>query len=208
MNYIDFREKMKEFPLFETKELKLIFKDDFNKSFLNNLKNWEEKGYLIKLRKGLYLLGDIKEELDPMFLASKIYAPSYVSLEMALSNYGIIPEAVFTVTSISSRKTKIFENKYFGRYHYQKIKKEAFGGFRVEKIKNIPFNVALPEKALVDFFYLNRNIIDGSRENFEGYRFEEEFDYNKKRLKEFSRLFNNKKTNFLTDNFIKFYASR
>nr|MDA3815481.1 hypothetical protein [Patescibacteria group bacterium] len=200
MNYIDFREKMKDFPLFETKELRLILKDDFNRSFLNNLKNWEEKGYLIKLRKGLYLLGDLKDEIDPLVLASKIYSPSYVSLEMALSNYGIIPEAVFTVTSISSRKTKIFESE-FGRYHYQKIKKEAFGGFRVGKVNNIPFNLALPEKALVDLFYLKRNIIDGSRENFEGYRFDEEFNYNQKRLKEFSRLFNNKKTNFLTDNF-------
>jgi predicted transcriptional regulator of viral defense system len=174
---------------------------------LNNLKNWEEKEYLINLRKGLYLLGEFIGEIDPLVLALKIYSPSYVSLEMALSSYGIIPESVFTVTSVSSRKTKFFENKFFGKYCYQKIKKEAFGGFETRKFQNISFNFALPEKALVDFLYLNRNILDGSRENFESYRFSKEFNYNKKKLRDFSELFENKKTIFLTDNFIRYYAS-
>lgn len=208
MNYIEFRKKMEEFPLFSTRDLKLILGAGFSRSFLNNLENWRKKGYVSQLRKGLYVLGHLKYEADPIILASKIYEPSYVSLETALGYYGIIPEAVFTTTSVTSRETKEISND-FGKFTYQKIKKEAFGGYETlrEKEFNISFNMALPEKALVDFFYLNRNILDGSREQFEGYRYSEEFKYNKNRLLKFSRVFKNKKVSLVTNNFIKFYVA-
>jgi predicted transcriptional regulator of viral defense system len=208
MNYIDFRQKMEDFPLFSTKDLKLILGADFDRGFLNNIENWQKKGYIIQLRRGFYILGHLKHAIDPMVLASKMYAPSYISLETALSYYGIIPEAVFTATSVTSRETKEFSND-FGKFTFQKIKKEAFGGYETVKNKefDISFNLALPEKALVDFFYLNRNILDGSREQFEGYRFSEEFRYNRKRLLGFSEYFRNKKVSFLTSNFVKFYVA-
>jgi predicted transcriptional regulator of viral defense system len=208
MNYFEFQRKMEEYPLFSAKDLRLILGADFGRSFLNKLENWRKKGYIIKLRKSLFILGYLRHSLDPMTLASRIYSPSYVSLETALNYYGIIPEAVFTVTSVTSRETKHFSND-FGEFAFQKIKKEVFGGYEVifEKAGHISFNLALPEKALVDFFYLNRNILDGSREQFEGYRFSDEFRYDKKALVKFSKSFENKKVSFLTNNFIKFYVA-
>jgi predicted transcriptional regulator of viral defense system len=199
---------MEEFPLFSTRDLKLLLGAGFSRSFLNNLENWRKKGYILQLGKGLYILGYLRYAVDPITLASKIYEPSYVSLESALGYYGIIPEAVFTTTSVTSRETKTVKND-FGKFSYQKIKKEAFGGYETIKKKefNISFNLALPEKALVDFFYLNRNILDGSRLQFEGYRFNDEFKYNKNRLIKFSRVFKNKKVSLLTNNFIKFYVA-
>lgn len=207
MNFIEFRKKIEELPFLETKEMRLVLGKDFNKSFLNNLKNWEKSGYLIKIRKSLYFPSDLKDVTSPIMLASKIYYPSYVSMESALGYYGIIPEAVFTTTSITAKKTKSFLTKDFGKFTYKKIKKEAFGGFTTQKENNISFNLALPEKALVDFFYLNRDILDGTKEQFSSYRFSDDFAYNKKKLIDFADFFQNKKTLNLVNSFIEYYVT-
>jgi predicted transcriptional regulator of viral defense system len=207
MNIFEFKKKIEELPCFETKELRLILGSDFTSTMLINLKNWVNKGHLIMLRRGLYMLSDLKDKLDTMAFATKIYTPSYVSMEMAMNFYGIIPEAVFTVTSITTRKTKQFTTP-IGIFSYQKIKKGAFGGFETKKQEGVSFNLALPEKALVDFFYLNRNILDGTKEQFQGYRFNEEFKFDAKKLLRFAESFQNKKTIFLTQAFIKYYVTK
>lgn len=207
MNFLEFKQKTEELPYFETKELRLVLGTDFTSTTLINLKNWVNKGYLTMLRRGLYIISEAKNAIDSMAFATKIYAPSYVSLETALSFYGIIPEAVFTVTSVTTRKTKEFKTPV-GNFSYQKIKKESFGGFETKKQDTTSFNLALPEKALVDFFYLNRNILNGEREQFSGYRFNEEFRFSARRLLDFAKAFQNKKVLFLTQNFIKYYAAK
>lgn len=207
MNFQEFKQRTEELPLFETRELRLILGSDFTATTLVNLKNWMKKGYLVMLRRGLYAISETTKNIDAMLFATKIYSPSYVSLEMALGFYGIIPEAVFTVTSVTTRKTKKFKTPV-GDFSYQKIKRGAFGGFETKKQNGISFNLALPEKALVDFFYLNRNILNGAKTQFEGYRFNEDFKYNKSRLMTFAKKYENKKVLFLTQEFIKYYATK
>jgi predicted transcriptional regulator of viral defense system len=207
MNFLEFKQKTEELPYFETKELKLILGSEFTGTTLINLKNWKNKGYLTMLRRGLYVLSETKNKIDVMAFATKLYSPSYISLETALSFYGIIPEAVFTTTSITTRKTKSFATP-IGNFSYQKIKVEAFGGFETKKQDHISFNLALPEKALIDFFYLNRDILGGEREQFSGYRFNEEYKFNAKKLLNFAKVFRNKKVLFLTQNFIKYYVTK
>ncbi|MEI7749982.1 MAG: hypothetical protein WCJ25_03180 [Candidatus Moraniibacteriota bacterium] len=206
MNFFEFTKAIEELPYFETKELRLILGTRFTKTTLLNLKNWLKKGHLVMLRRGLYITTEEARKNDSMTFATKIYPPSYVSLEMALGFYGIIPEAVFTVTSVTTRKTKQFETPQ-GLFKYQKIKKEAFGGYETQKNGKISFNIALPEKALVDFFYLNRDILTGALGQFQGYRFSEDFPYDAKKLLSFAKAFQNKKTVFLTRAFIQYYAS-
>ncbi len=207
MDYFKFKDKIKDLPYFETKELRVVLGDDFNPTMLVNLKNWVNKGHLLMLRRGLYLLADLKNEVDVMVFAGKLYSPSYISLETALSFYGIIPEAVFTTTSVTTRKTKKFQTP-LGHFSYQKIKKEAFGGFEAKMQNGISYKLALPEKAMTDFFYLNRGILNGSREQFESYRFNEEFRFNKNKLLKFAEVFQNKKTSFLINQFIKYYVTQ
>ncbi len=206
MNFIKFKEIVKELPYFETKELRVILGDKFTDTMLINLKNWVNKGYLIMFRKGLYAIADTLEEVDAMILATKIYSPSYISMETALSFYGIIPEAVFTMTSITTRKTKNFKTPV-GNFSYQKIKKESFGGFETRTKNKISYNLALPEKALVDFFYLNKNIMDGSYKQFEAYRFNSDFNFDAKKLLSFASIFHNKKVSLLTNKFVKYYVT-
>lgn len=207
MNIFDFKKKIEELPYFETKELRVVLDRDFTATTLINLKNWIKKGHLIMLRRGLYAISEMQHKTDALVFATKIYAPSYVSMEMALNFYGIIPEAVFTVTSVTTRKTKQFSTP-MGNYSYQKIKKEAFGGFETRNQNGISFNLALPEKAIVDFLYLNRNILSGDHEQFKEYRFNEDFKFDAKKLIAFAEVFNNKKVSFLTNSFIKYYATK
>ncbi len=206
MNYFEFRKKIDDLPFFETKELRLVLGDSFTGSMLVNLKNWVNKGHLVMLRRGLYIVAEEVGKADPMSFATKLYHPSYVSMEKALSFYGIIPEAVFTVTSVTTRKTKSFGTK-LGNFSYQKIKREAFGGYETKMSGKVSFNLALPEKAVVDFLYLNRNILNGDREQFLGYRFNEDFGYDAMRLLGFAEAFRNKKVLLLTKKFIEYYAS-
>lgn len=108
------------------------------------------KTNLIRLKKGFYAF---KRNLPHDFLiANKIYTPSYVSLDSALSFYGLIPETVYAITSVTSRKTNSFlvESKQFV---YHKIKKEAFTGYAVQKVGGETAYLALPEKAVADFYY-------------------------------------------------------
>lgn len=207
MKFLEFREKMRDFPYFETKELKVVLGEDFTSTALYNLKNWTKNGSVFMFRRGLYSLADMAKETETIVFSTKLYAPSYVSMESALSFYGIIPEAVFTVTSITTRKTKQFKTPV-GNFGYRKIKKEAFGGFETHQEKGISFNLAIPEKAVVDFLYLNRNILEGNREEFLGLRFNEDFPFDAVKLTHFSEAFHNRKVFSLTQNFIKQYVAR
>ncbi len=208
MNYWTFREELESnnFSVFDTKELKTIF-PGFNRSVLNNIRNWEKEGKLIKLRKGLYTFSHNKKTIEPKFLASKIHYPSYISLESALSYFGIIPEVVFAVTSVTSRKTKKLQNE-LAVFFYSKVKKKAFRGFVTifKKEFGTSYNMATAEKALVDFFYLNRNILDASFDCFESYRLSRDFNYKKKKLLDFAKDFDNRKTLALTNKFIDYVA--
>lgn len=208
MKYSEFKSKLLSYPLFSTGDLKLLFGSDFNRSLLNNLKRWEKDGLIIKLRKGLYLLRVDREPIKPMVLAERIYSPSYISLEFALGYYGIIPEAVFTITSISTKKSNFFTVPNVGHFSYQTIKKNAFGGYYTYTENEISYALAEPEKALLDFFYLNKNIMDGTDNNFLSYRFSEDFRYNNKRIKELAKYFGDKKTTFLATKFIDFNKRR
>lgn len=98
-----------------------------------------------------------------IFIAGQIYQPSYISLDTALSFYGIIPEVVYSLISVTTRRTANFE--IFGKnFVYRKIKLRAFTGYYLKDDGDGGFNIAFPEKALVDYLYFsflgNREISD------------------------------------------------
>ena len=121
----------------------------------NNFGRWVKKGWLIKLKNGFYTFPELLSQPNSQFfIANRIYRPSYVSLQSALAFHGLIPEAVFQITSVSSRKTVSFENTA-GTFSYLRIKPELMFGFN-----RLPFSndksilIASPEKALLDLLYL------------------------------------------------------
>ncbi len=132
-------------------------------------------GDIIPLRRGVYGLGKKyrRQPFNLFELANKIYSPSYVSLESALSYHGWIPEAVYTTTSISAKRSKEFETPV-GMFSYSRIPRFNFVGVeRVVEGKSI-FLMANPTKALIDFIYVNK-VGMGIKELTDSLRIESEF---------------------------------
>lgn len=201
MQFFEFEQKMMDYPVFTASEAKTIF---FNqKNILVQVAFWMKKGYLRKIRKGLYALSKIERDINPMSLAEKIYSPSYLSLEFALNYYGIIPDIPGTFTSITSKKTANFKNS-FGNFSYQKIKSELFSGYKTRQDKNISFNMASPEKAILDYLYLNKNRLVASPDFWREMRINEEFKFSKKTLKFYRDLFNDKKIDKLIQSLLEY----
>ncbi len=111
-----------------------------------------KKGALIRVKKGLYVLGPPYNRgmYRLEVLANLIYGPSYVSLEYALGYYGLIPERVVELTSITCSRNKNF-NTPVGRfsYHYLHLHKYPIG-VTYQAMEKGGFLMASKEKALAD----------------------------------------------------------
>lgn len=190
---------MLKFPVFSSIEVKNIFFAEPN--ILIQIAFWIKKGYLKSIRKGLYLLINAQTDINLLALASKIYTPSYLSLEFALNYYGIIPDIPGTYTSVTSRKTMVYKNE-FGNFTYQKIKSDLFFGYIIQKDKNVTFQIATPEKAILDYLYLNKNKLIAEENFWRELRIDEEFKFDLKKIQEYKKLFNSKKVSNLVDSLL------
>lgn len=151
LNRIKVEERLKSIglPLFTPREFRDIFgvPEKTARIFITrNIKS----GLFIKLRNNFYLLKD--SHTDPYFIANKLYQPSYISLETALAHYGIIPEAIYTITSVTSKPTREFLTPIW-TFSYQRIKREVFTGYRAMDFQGTTVLFAEPEKALADYLY-------------------------------------------------------
>lgn len=160
----------------------------------NNFVRWVNKGLLIRLRQGYYTFPEYKGKPDfALYFANRIYRPSYVSLHTALAFYGMIPEAVIQITSVTSLKTVSFTND-FGEYGYKSVKEELMFGYDLKPIADgRTFQLAKPEKALLDLLYLYPFYNTG--QELEDLRLDEDFlqdDLDRKLLEEYTLKFENK----------------
>ncbi len=125
------------------------------KTIRSQLSRWAKSGKLVELRKGYYLLPKKLKQFPPLFyIANMIYIPSYISIQSALSFYNLIPEAVYSITSITTRTTYEIKNKV-GNFIYRKIKNNLFFDYIMITINNYPVFIAKPEKALLDMIYID-----------------------------------------------------
>lgn len=129
-----------------SRNLRIITPREIKQIF--GLAPWQSKYLLSKrelflpLRQGLYALQtDLPGEEE---IANHLYQPSYISLEYALNKYNILPEAVYTVTCVTTKPTRTFKN-----FSFLSIKKSAYAGYFLAN----HVLIAEPEKALVDFWY-------------------------------------------------------
>jgi predicted transcriptional regulator of viral defense system len=151
LNRIKVEEKLKLGGLlvFNPREFKDFFGVSANtaSAFLKrNIKS----GLFLKLRNGFYIIKDSSPSL--YLVANKLYQPSYISLEKALSYYDIIPETVYTITSVTTKSTREFATPR-AAFSYQRIKKSVFTGYSPKKVEGITVFIAEPEKALADYLY-------------------------------------------------------
>lgn len=121
------------------------------------------EGDIIRIKKGLYIFGERwrKGLVSTEVLANLIYGPSYISLEYALSYYGLIPERVEHITSVTTQKNKEFATPV-GIFTYHHLPLDRYQiGIRQERIdKTRYFLIASKEKALADLVALQKPILD------------------------------------------------
>lgn len=154
MTYLEFKENMQEFPIFSVREIEKHFPSFDNR----RLVEWQEKGYIQKLRNRYYRFTDSKvDEAYLFYCANAIYGPSYVSLESALSVYGFIPEGVFQITSCTTLKTNKFETP-IGNFSYRNLKPALFFGYHLQQWNDHHYAIAGPEKTMIDYLYLHNEI--------------------------------------------------
>lgn len=113
---------------------------------------------LLPLKSGTYLNRSLYEQqAEPedmlRYIATMMVEPSYISLEYALAFYGILAESVYTLTLITTKKTRTLPNLLMD-FAYRNLKPELFFGFEKNPFANFTYAIATPEKALFDYIYL------------------------------------------------------
>jgi len=123
--------------IFETKKIKTLYE---------LLQRLEKEGVIQRIIKGRYLFS--LREYNDFELANFLVNPSYISLESALSFYGILSQFPYTVTSITPLKPRhiTYQEK---EYEFSHLESKYFFGF----VKKDKFLIATPEKALLDELY-------------------------------------------------------
>jgi hypothetical protein len=110
------------------------------------------RGDVVRVKKGLYVFGEAlrRRPYSRELLANLVYGPSFVSLDSALSFHNLIPERVAAMTSVTTKRPKVFDTPV-GSFIYRQAPKGYYhlGMDRVEE-GDVAFLIAVPEKALAD----------------------------------------------------------
>ena len=140
--------KKEGISLFTLADFSRIFGIDIRNTLYKKIQRLEEAGIIQKLIKGKYLF--LFGETNELTIANFLYQPSYISLESALSFYGIITGFTHQISSISIKKSHTIITPEGKEYTYTQIVKDLFWGY--EKKEN--FLIAEKEKSLLDYLYL------------------------------------------------------
>src|SRR3989304_2853319 len=147
MKYFDIKQKLGGLKVFSIEDLYVV-----DPSFrLETLYEWEKKTWVIKLRSKKYIFADYNPtNYDLYLVANRLYDPSYVSLELALNHYGVIPEAVMRVTSVTTNKTLSVETK-IGIFDYKSLDPRLFFGYQIITNDGTTYKIASLEKIVSVF---------------------------------------------------------
>jgi predicted transcriptional regulator of viral defense system len=141
-------------PIFETS---LLLAGDVNSANTRRqLSRWTKAGRLYQLRRGLYALAPPFQKVKPhpFLVANRMVRASYVSLQAALAHYGLIPEYVPVVTSVTTARPGRWETP-LGVYEFRHVKTDLLFGYQLTDLDGgQKAFVATPEKALLDLVYL------------------------------------------------------
>ena len=137
--------------IFTHEEIANILKDEVS-NVNAKISYLTKQGVLIRLKKGLYTFGGLyQDSVDSIAIANRLYAPSYVSFDYALSYYGLIPERVYEVTSATLHAKKVFDTP-LGRFSYRPVPIDVYAlgvDWLYDEQDGGKF-IATPEKALCD----------------------------------------------------------
>ncbi len=156
MKFTDLLELVGDHPVFVSSLLRVGDVDPVDVA--SQLSRWVAGGKLVRLRREVYAIAAPHRRRDPhaFEIANALVRPSYVSLESALAFHGLIPEAVFTVTSITTARPQTHGTP-LGAFVYRHVSPSFFWGYVEQPLsadRTVTALVARPEKALLDLVYL------------------------------------------------------
>lgn len=150
-----------------------------------NIVRWIKKGILVSLKKGTYVTKEYVTQQSnnqdySEFIANILKKPSYLSGEYILQKYGMLSESVFSITSVTLKKTRSYSNR-IGVFVYSKITNNLFIGYNIISKSGFEIKEATKVKALFDFLYfrlrtvsyINQEIINSYRLNVESLTIED-----------------------------------
>ena len=190
MDYITFLNRLKKegVSVFTLQDVEALFPQENRKTIKNNLTNWVKKEHITRLKKNVYECTQPGEKNTPeYYIANRLYQPSYISRESALSFYNILPEETAEVTSVTTKPTRKIKNKY-GTFTYKTIKKKAYNGYKIMNIEGEKTLIADREKAFTDFIYYR--LLDG-QQDFKNERLDTS-NISLKKAGEYAKQYNNK----------------
>lgn len=120
----------------------------------------ERNGHILRLKRGLYIANPTVsgQRVSTELVANHLYSPSYVSMHSALSWYGLIPERVYLMQSMTLKHSRRFENA-FGVFEYIGVSRDYFPiGVQQQEAESGAFIIASPEKALCDLVYATSGV--------------------------------------------------
>lgn len=146
----------------------------------------EKDGQIIRLKRGLYVVNSelTGKPIDARLCANHIYGPSYVSLQWALRWYGLIPERVYTMTSVTTKRSRDFETP-IGSFSFYQVPNDYYAiGLRIVAENGVSCLMATPEKALCDLIQHDRYVPNQSQKALWQY-LEEDIRFDTDELKNF-----------------------
>lgn len=136
--------------VYTIKEISLIMPQLEHANLNNRVAYLAKQGGIKRLARGIYA----KDEYNPLELANKLYAPSYVSLETVLLSAGITFQHYERIFSVSYLTRTAEVDGHTLQYHQMSKKILLDKGGLVER-DNI--TMASPERAFLDVLYLYKD---------------------------------------------------
>src|SRR6202158_4494603 len=112
-----------------------------------------DRGLLSRVAKGVYVNRLVRDSAAEDFI--KLLRPnSYVSLESALSHWGLSTQSSVALTCVTTGKPKEYQTPEF-TITFRTISKRLYWGFIEKQSRYSKYAIAEPEKALLDWIYLH-----------------------------------------------------
>ena len=120
----------------------------------NALRRYEARGLVEHISNKIYI-NKLNQQFSARELVNVLRPDSYISLESALVERGIISQSPAVLTCVTLGYPKTFRSRSV-TIVYRKISQELFWGFQQKKTRYNSYRIAEPEKALLDWIYLSR----------------------------------------------------
>lgn len=155
---IKYQKELENLPYFNKSQAGILIGKE-GRNLDKKLEQLKKIGYLKTFKKNLYISDSFYQQTDKgrymEYMANTLRSPSYISLEYILAKESLIPEGVFSLTSITVKSSRIFRN-FLGTFIFQNIKEGLFTGYREEIWEGKIIRRATKAKALFDFLYLKK----------------------------------------------------